>query len=78
MTIALGMLAGDGIIVLAADTQLGETEYLKTGEGKIAMSTSRVVSDHTKTRSFAITGAENVPYLDAQTSLACASASAGA
>jgi hypothetical protein len=27
MTIALGMLAGDGIVL--ADTQLGETEYLK-------------------------------------------------
>lgn len=64
MTIALGILATDGI-VLAADTQLGVTDFLKMQSGKIALSVSRALGDPGAMRSFGITGAGSADYLDA-------------
>jgi hypothetical protein len=64
MTIAIGMLATDGI-VLAADTQVGITDYLKTSQGKIAMIVIRNERPDMPLRSFAVTGAGNASYLEA-------------
>ena len=60
MTIAIGVLAQDGIVV-AADTQVGITDYLKMSFGKIAFGrrTGSVSSG------FAVTGAGNSAYLEA-------------
>jgi hypothetical protein len=65
VTIALGILATDGI-VLAADTQVGITEYLKTSGGKIAYGVRRPASAQSMsiTSGFAVTGAGNAAYIE--------------
>ncbi len=57
MTIALGILARDGVVV-AADSQNTIPDYLKMSDGKIALGIQHTHS------SFAITGAGHVPYLE--------------
>jgi hypothetical protein len=64
MTIAIGMLARDGVVI-AADTQMGVTDWLKTGQGKIAFATSGSVNDPQNKQAFAVTGAGDGGYLDA-------------
>lgn len=62
MTIALGLLASDGV-VLAADTQMGITDYLKSEQGKIAYG-GRQLADGTNVTAIAIAGAGNVAYIE--------------
>jgi hypothetical protein len=61
VTIALGILATDGIVI-AADRQIGVSQYMKLSQGKIAFAKS--VKDG-KGASFAIAGAGTVSYLEA-------------
>jgi hypothetical protein len=63
VTIALGILATDGV-VLASDTQVGITDYLKTGQGKIACCITRTLpGSASQTNTLAVTGAGNTTYL---------------
>jgi hypothetical protein len=62
VTIAIGLLATDGIVI-AADTQTGITDYLKMSYGKIAF--GRTLNAGKPAPNFAITGAGNSPYLEA-------------
>jgi hypothetical protein len=64
VTIGLGMLSHDGVVI-AADRQLGMTEFLKMGRGKIAFANSGPFpGDPGELSSFAVTGAGNVHYLE--------------
>jgi ATP-dependent protease HslVU (ClpYQ) peptidase subunit len=60
VTIALGILADDGVVV-AADTQVGVADYLKTGQNKIDFA-RRLEADQ-QLEALAITGAGPVTYL---------------
>jgi hypothetical protein len=60
VTIAIGILARDGV-VLAADTQVGQQDYLKTGQTKIVIGRD---TDHPERGYMAVTGAGTVSYVD--------------
>jgi hypothetical protein len=65
VTIALGILASDAII-LAADTQVGVTDYLKMDQGKISYAGVSRVGEKAEERFHAavgITGSGNAQYL---------------
>ena len=68
MTIAIGLLADDGI-VFAADTQVSESNFIKSDAGKIALSLVPINNREMATgygariRSFGIGGAGNLPYV---------------
>jgi len=61
VTIAVGILATDGIVV-AADTQVGVTEYLKINRGKVAFGVQR--SAQNGVSALAITGSGNSHYVE--------------
>ena len=60
MTIALGILAHDAVVI-ATDTQVGVSDYLKTSQGKISLTThsrrQEPTEDMTQTVALAVTGA---------------------
>jgi 20S proteasome alpha/beta subunit len=62
VTIAIGLLAKDGIVV-AADTQTGITEYLKMSQGKVALG-SRLAGGKVRP-AIAVAGAGNSAYFEA-------------
>jgi hypothetical protein len=61
MTIALGILAHDGV-VLAADSQITQEAYLKTGRTKIIIGSN---FDHPEHGVIAISGSGSLGYIDA-------------
>lgn len=60
MTIALGILATDGVVI-ATDTQIGVQDYLKTHQGKLVV--AHFGPSDNKSAAIAITGAGSVGYL---------------
>jgi hypothetical protein len=64
VTIAIGILATDGVVI-AADTQTGIPDYLKVGQGKVSITVSRADQAPMGHRSFAISGAGSAGYLKA-------------
>lgn len=62
MTIALGILSSDGV-VLAADTQITSPDYLKVGQGKVAWGVRRSL-DTSHVFGVGITGSGSAAYVE--------------
>lgn len=61
MTIALGILAGNAVVI-AADTEVGVSDYMKTRQGKVSL-TAQYNSSGEQTAALSVSGSGNVQYL---------------